>query len=133
MNIAIGFGSTETNFETALERQLSDFLDEHVAPMCPDYFTDEGIEAARVYLDVRATELQARNKVNDKLPRGEAPARYSNIYPYVLGDASYIVAIVGFGHISRDHAMSPDGWAYLGTERVLKFSHRDLKKTAAER
>jgi hypothetical protein len=39
------------------------------------------------------------------------------------------LAVVKFMHVNRRHALSPDGWALMQSERIFKVRHMDLPRT----
>lgn len=47
------------------------------------------------------------------------PDRYTYYFASVVSDASHLVFIITFHHINRRHALSPDGWGMMRTERVF--------------
>jgi len=89
MNIILGFGSTEREEQQKVKEAL-------VAGW------REGIPARDV-LDRWNTQADRY----DKMPRGQAPSRYTRIYFFEHEGT------LRFHHVNRDHAFSPDGWALL--------------------
>ncbi len=85
MNIAIGFGSTEEQAEQSIKNDLAEI----------------GLEATKEKWNKQAD-------INDKLPKEEAPERYTRFW--------YYDNTIKYHHINRRHALSPDGWALLQTE-----------------
>lgn len=126
MNIMVGFGSTEQAFEESEEQEFEDFVSQTARDIAPDYFTKEFHQAVNGWLNERAKAFKAASEVHDKAEN--PPSRYSYYYPYLLDDASFAVAIVKFMHVNRRHALSPDGWALMQTERVFKVRHSDIDR-----
>jgi len=125
----IGFGSTETHVEEALESAFTEYVKHRYAthPVC--CFTDEFIKDAEGWLDDKGEQSRAIAKTYDEHP--DHPDRYSYFYPHVTSSASAIVALVTFHHINRRHGLSPDGWALMKTERTIIIWERDCPRKAA--
>ena len=47
------------------------------------------------------------------------PDRYTYYFASAASDASHLVFIITFHHINRRHALSPDGWGMMRTERIF--------------
>ncbi|KKM76731.1 hypothetical protein LCGC14_1377120 [marine sediment metagenome] len=95
MSIMIGFGSTE-------ERVEEEVLDRIRRGDSPKDIEKEYNETA---------------DINDKLDRSKAKDRYSRITIFDWGCHHLEVS---FHHVNRQHALSPDGWAGMLTERLVK-------------
>lgn len=120
MNIILGFGSTEKEFEKQERKFVEDFINEHKKiedGWC--VFPDEMIEVLRKTLKERRNEY---HKLRDSYKEAkEYPDRYSSYYETVLGDLHNIVVVFEFSHINRKHTLSPDGWGLLCSEQVYLF------------
>ena len=131
MNITFGFGSTETNFENAEIKAFREFCLIEYRRMECDYITGDLFKSCRAWLIMRAKELT--DKRDGFKDAAEYPPRYSAYSPTVLHDASHIVAIFRFAHVSRHHAFSPDGWALMSTEVcIVALDAIDVRSTAPE-
>jgi hypothetical protein len=130
MNMMIGFGSTEEAFEAAEEKAFEEFVADCAREHCPDYFTKEFHEIVSAWLADRAQAFKTVAEAHDKAEN--APSRYSYYYPYLMDDANYALAVVKFMHVNRRHALSPDGWALMQSERIFKVRHMDLPRTPQE-
>lgn len=120
MNIAIGFGSTETAFEEQERQFVQDFVNEHkdeIDGWCT--FSDEMVAELKKVLKERRDEY---HKIRDEYRTAETyPDRYSSYYETVLSDLHNIVVIFDFSHINRRHVMSTDGWGLLCTTETYLF------------
>lgn len=130
MNIAIGFGSTEQAFESAEEKAFEDFVTRSASEQRLDYFTKEFHGLVSGWLEDRARAFKSVSEAHDKAQ--SPPPRYSYYYPYLLDDANYMIAVVKFMHINRRHALSPDGWGLMQTERIFKVKHSDIPRCPQE-
>lgn len=117
MNIAIGFGITETEFERAEGEAFVNFVTEAYSKQTCGYFSSEFTKKVRDWVDDRASKYRAAAKANDK--SANAPDRYSYYFGDVAESASNLVLVATFMHINRRHALSPDGWALLKNVRTF--------------
>ena len=92
MTIVLGFGSTEEQERSRIK--------EHLATKGE---TKEWNDRADKY---------------DKMPKDEAPERYTRFYIY---DES-----IKFHHINRRHPFSPDGWALMVIEEPFGVKENNL-------
>lgn len=131
MTIVLGFGVTETDFEASEQAAFEQAVTELYQESGEMFFTQETISKAAKWLKKRSDEYRAKD-AEYKIAT-DFPDRYSYFYPHVLGDASHVVAVMTFHHINRRHAMSPDGWALLSTQRCfcVRGSDLDVLKVAA--
>ena len=116
MSMAVGFGSTEQEFEDAEIYAFKEHCRAEYLRRGLSYIDDEMAEAVEEWVRERA--MRHRERYDGYRNSDEFPPRYSSYYVSVLNDASHIVAIYRFSHINRRHALSPDGWAMMNTERV---------------
>jgi len=116
----VGFGSTEADFEAAEESAFREKFRDACASNNAGYVTDELVMEMRQWVALRASLL--RKAADDYKSAEEYPDRYSSYRVTVLNDANHIVAIMRFTHINRRHAMSPDGWGAMWTNRCF-FVH----------
>ncbi len=114
MNLMIGFGRTEEDFEQAEITAFKEFAEDrlHGEP----YVTPEALKEITDWAENRGKEF--REKSDAYREADKFPSRYSYFYPHVMSSASYVAVILKFSHINRRHAMSPDGWAMLSSERA---------------
>jgi hypothetical protein len=125
----IGFGSTETKVEEALEREFLDYATEQYRDSGADYFNDEFREELAQWANSRS---EASRSVADSYRNAERfPDRYSSYWVRVVGDASSIIFIVTFHHTNRRHALSPDGWAMMRTEKLIHLNGLDIRTKKA--
>ncbi|HBY57573.1 MAG: hypothetical protein XE08_0832 [Parcubacteria bacterium 32_520] len=120
MNIILGFGKTEKDFEKQEMDFVNDYLEEHRPQI--GYFNDEYIGKLKKEIEKREKyykELDEKYQ-NDK----NYPERYSYFNFTILNDIRNIVIIFDFWHTNRNHPFSPDGWALLRQKRIL--FHFDL-------
>ena len=123
MNIVLGFGSTETDFEEQERQFVEDYLEENKIKNteCDWHnFSDECIEGLEKALKERDEEYKRLDK--EYKTAEKYPNRYSFYYYTILHDANYVSVIFKFCHTNRQHALSPDGWAAMWTERCWHFS-----------
>lgn len=128
MNIILGFGSTEEKFE----QEEFDFINGFIADKANFFsdnsnfiFTDEIVNELKIALDERKRELDAlRDKYKEAT---EYPDRYSTYYFNIVNDIHDLCVVFKFSHINRRHAMSPDGWALLGTKKVFHANAWDFR------
>ena len=116
MSLTIGFGSTEQDFEEAEIEAFKEHCRTEYLRRGVSYISDEMAGAVEEWVRERATKLLER--YDGYRNSDDYPSRYSIYYISVLTDASHVVAIYRFSHINRRHALSPDGWAIMNTERV---------------
>jgi hypothetical protein len=123
MNIVLGFGSTETEFEEQERKFVEDYLEanKHKEEDTTDWYTfkDECVEGLKKALKERSDEY--RRQSDEYKTATDYPERYSYYYFTILHNWSYVAVIFKFGHINRRHALSPDGWAAMWTEPVFVF------------
>lgn len=132
MAFAIGFGSIEQDFERAEEEAISEYAARRYAELNLDYFTDEFVDDVSKWLNDRAKAYQDTSAVYKS--SSDFPDRYSYYWSSVVADASHLVAILSVHHINRRHAMSPDGWALMQTEKLVHLKALvldDLKRRDA--
>ena len=129
MNIVLGFGSTEQDFEAEEERAIRDYIERRYNEAGLNYFTDTFVESVRAWLKERAAALRAKEA--EYKDAAEYPTRYSYYWPVVVADASYIVVILRIHHINRRHAMSPDGWALMLTKPMFLIESIEIKDASA--
>ena len=128
MNIALGFGSTEQNFEISEEKAIRDYVAERFAASDDSYFSDAFVNEIRAWLNDRANELHEAAARYRGAP--EFPDRYSRYWPSVVADASHIVIILSVHHVNRRHALSPDGWALLQRKPIFLIEALELERAA---
>lgn len=95
MGIVLGFGSTEAQKEKLIRKEVLKAL----------LFNDDVQSVAKKW--------KSQAEIYDKMPREEAPERYTYFYFYDNA--------IHFHHINRRHPFSPDGWALLCVEMPIKF------------
>lgn len=117
MSFIIGFGSTEKSLEDKIEQQITDWVFEQYSNSDAVYFSGDFANKVAKYIDKMACE--SRKLAEQYKSDSDYPSRYSSFYHTVLHDASYMAIIIRFSHINRRHAMSPDGWALMQTQRVF--------------
>lgn len=136
MSFVLGFGSTEEAFEKTEQEAFKGFVESAYVERGLEYFTDEFVGDVARWINRRSADFQRQAKANDSKVIGSddpPPSRYGYYHAHVVADASYIVAILKFSHINRRHALSPDGWAFLQTERLVSISSVDLDMRNRER
>ena len=124
MNIALGFGSTETAFEESEIAAFKHHLEEKYPGWGRSHITDAFVEYMERWLAARAKGYQ--DKSDEFRKAAEFPDRYSYYHSHIAHSASCIVAIFMFTHINRRHALSPDGWATLQTQQTYHAFSYDL-------
>lgn len=128
MSIAIGFGSTEQEFEEAERKAFEEYVSRRYLEMECRYITDELVEDVAKWLKERADgyhDKAAQYKASD-----EYPARYSYYWPHLIWGATDIIARISFHHINRRHALSPDGWGLMVTKRLFDIQSLDIEYKA---
>jgi hypothetical protein len=126
MNMMIGFGSTEQDFEAAEKAAIIEYVEKEYRDQELGYFTDEFCKQVSDWLSKRAKSHRDDAEHNRTAP--DYPIRYSRYWSHVVSDASYIVPILRFHHINRKHALSPDGWGMMATEMVFSICSVDLPR-----
>lgn len=119
MNIALGFGSNEEDFERQEFSFVEDFIKSNLQKdeIGIYFFTDSFVNELKEELKKR--ELYYRKKDEEYDTSKDYPDRYSTYYSNVLWDGCDLCVIFRFSHINRRHSMSPDGWALLCTSKVF--------------
>ncbi len=127
MNIALGFGQTETDYEDNLGREFEQFVKSEFDEVCKAHsfamVYDHNAKRIREWLTSKAGESRSMADQFDESDK--PPARYSSFHATLTDSASDVVAIVDFTHINRKHALSPDGWGLLQTKRLFHVSSTD--------
>lgn len=117
MNIVLGFGVTEKQFEENLEDFLLDYVTKEYSASKQVYFENEFV--ARVETWAKNLALNSQEKAREYKTSADYPDRYTSYWISVVSSASYIVFIVTFHHVNRRHAMSPDGWGIMATKKAF--------------
>lgn len=121
MNIILGFGLTEEQFETGEQEWVQSLVNEYIAKDTDSSwhnFSDEFITELESKIKERSAEYKRLDK--EYHDAENYPTRYSSYYATVLHDLHNIAVIMKFTHINRRHALSPDGWgAMYGTKVFL--------------
>jgi len=131
MNIILGFGDTEKRFEEKLENIIRDYVAEQYSAGDYCYFTDSFRDEMVTWMNSLS---HGSRSLGDEYKHAEKyPDRYTYYFASVVSDASHIVFIIKFHHINRRHAMSPDGWACMVSERIfcVDTQEAERKKKAA--
>jgi len=121
MNIILGFGKTERNFEQQEFSFVEEFIKEKVKEFVGDKykfkFSDDFVKELNEKLKERKEHY---DKLRDEYETAtEYPDRYTTYHFTVLTDTySSLCVVFRFSHINRKHALSPDGWALMETKRV---------------
>lgn len=125
MNIILGFGSTEKEFE----KQELDFVREFVAEKAKGdddfHFSDYSVDELGTAIDARAEEYARLDK--SYKDAADFPGRYSMFRFTVLHDLFNVCVIFDFWHTNRKHPMSKDGWALLRSKEVLHLDAWDYR------
>lgn len=130
MNFVLGFGDTEKRHEANLEEAIRLHVVEQYALRDDQYFTDAFAKEVEAWVKDMAAKGQA---AADEYKEAEKfPDRYSRFWVSVLHDTSHIVCILSIHHINRRHAMSPDGWAMMQTERLIHMDVHEAEKMKRE-
>lgn len=117
MNIILGFGSTEKSFEEKLESVIKDYVTEQYSAGDYCYFADSFRDSIAKWMD--SLSKGSRNLGDEYRHAEKYPDRYTYYYASVVSDCSHIVFIIKFHHINRRHALSPDGWGLMTSERIF--------------
>jgi hypothetical protein len=125
MNVAIGFGSNEENFEQLQYDMIDELLKEYRKNLVDDFFFfDENVLSDLKFMleqnKIKYDELYEKYK-----NESEFPERYSYFTYRILNNYLDLCVIMQFGHINRKHPFSPDGWALLKTKKVYHFHSSD--------
>ena len=123
MAFAIGFGSTEQQFEQDEEDAIRAFIVERANEKRTEYFTGAFIAEVNEWVKARSTDLKAQDACYRSAV--DFPDRYGSYYATVLGDPSHLVVILSFIHTNRRHALSPDGWACMTNKRIFYVDYFD--------
>lgn len=122
----IGFGSKEEAFERAEEAAFRQYVEDNFPYDDADYFTEEFGDEVRAWIRKRADDYQG--KAAAYKDSATFPERYSAYWAHLVHDGSYMVAVVSFMHYNRRHALSPDGWAVMQTEKCFHVKSWDFRK-----
>jgi len=130
MNIILGFGKTETDFE----QQEFDFVEKFIEGRIKTrekpkqdmgfWFDDDFVKELVVELSKRKSFYDKEDK-KFKAAKNY-PDRYSTFSFDVLHNVSNLCVVFKFGHTNRRHPFSPDGWAYLVTKKVYYADRWDF-------
>jgi len=120
MDIALGFGKTETDFEEQEIKFVEDFLAENFltsSKASSDFLFDNVLIKK---LDKKLSKRAAYYRVlSEKYKTAIVyPDRYSTYYFDILSDAVNLCIVFKFSHTNRKHPLSPDGWALLQTKKA---------------
>lgn len=120
MNIILGFGSTEQEFEQQEKNFVYDFLKEKSAKVNRwDFiFSDEVVAELKNELEKRYNHYMS---LNEKYDTGEKPERYSYFYYDILWNVCKLVVVFDFSHINTRHPLSPDGMAMMQNKGVCGY------------
>lgn len=126
MNIILGFGKTEEDFESQEIGFVQEFIknkrDTHGGKYS-FYVTDDiVIELSKAIGDRKKHYDELNKEYKDS---SQYPERYSTFYFTVLDDAGNVVVIFTFHHINRRHPMSPDGWGLMISKRICHININD--------
>lgn len=113
----IGFGSAEVGVENSLEKEIQAHVKFKYAGAALDYYTEDFTKEMDGW--IREMAVASRERAESYKNAETFPDRYSSYYACVVGDANYLCFIIKFSHTNRRHALSPDGWALLETERTF--------------
>lgn len=128
MSIILGFGKTEQQVEAELESRIFNHIAFEYAEQKLDYFTDEFKAEMCAWIDKQG--IMSREQGDEYKASKEPPERYTYFYPRLIGDASYLVAIVKFHHINRRHPYSPDGWALMMNTKLFLIDNWEVQNLA---
>lgn len=128
----IGFGKTETEFEEAEERAIKAFAQDLYSYEAESYVGDEFAEKVLTWCQERGSALKQKAEEYKTAPT--FPERYSTYWARATVGSSDLVIILSFLHYNRRHALSPDGWAVMSTQRLVHLSTIDggLERKKAE-
>ena len=121
MNVVLGFGRTEHEFEEQEFKFVEQFLIEKANSFVGDKINFDFSDELILELEQKLKERESHFKQLDEEYKTskEYPNRYSTYFFNVLTDKySDLCVVFKFSHISRNHTMSPDGWALLTTKKV---------------
>jgi hypothetical protein len=130
MNVILGFGKTEEDFENQEFEFVENFIRERADNFVGDKydfnFDDELIKELTDKLKERKEHY---DKLRDKYKEAtEYPDRYTTYYFSVLTDKfANLCVVFHFSHINRRHALSPDGWAMIGVKKVYYADAWDFR------
>jgi len=121
MNIILGFGKTETDFEQQEFNFVEEFLNTKAKEFVGDKYDFNFSEELVKELGEKLKERENHYRELDKQYKTatEYPDRYSIYYYSILTDTyANLCVVFKFSHINRRHALSSDGWALLSTNKV---------------
>jgi hypothetical protein len=124
MDFVLGFGSTESQFQTNLEAEIRNRIVERFQFIDSYYFDDSFISEIANWCKSLSEKSKLVADSYEKSP--DFPERYSSFYSHTIGDCNYIVVILDIAHINRHHPFSPDGWAMLTVEKTVCVRCVDL-------
>jgi len=127
MGFAIGFGSTERDFEEAERRAFEEYVSNRYNDLGCEYITDELAKDVADWLKRRQQRFS--DDADGYKHAINFPDRYSYFFARVIHGASDIIALYEFMHINRRHALSPDGWALLQNRRLFDMQSYDIRKS----
>ncbi len=131
MNIVLGFGKTETDFEEQEFAFVEEFIKEKannfVGDNCEFDFSSDLVAELNQKLKERKSFYDKADE--DYKMATEHPDRYSTYYFDTLTDTfANLCVVFKFSHINRRHALSPDGWALMKTKKVYYADIWDFRK-----
>lgn len=125
MNLILGFGKNEEDFEEGERKFVDEFLREKMKGLTEmdKIFSDDIVAELKETLKLRAEEYKRLDKsYKDAI---DYPERYSTYSFNILNDVCEMAIIFRFIHTNRRHPMSPDGWACIREKKVFAFYYDD--------
>ena len=130
MNIILGFGKTETDFEN----QEFDFVEQFIQKKSDAFVGDKyNFKFDEELVKELTKEIEERQEYFVELDKKyknakDFPDRYSTYSFDILSDGySNLCVVFKFMHTNRRHPMSPDGWALLQSKKVYYADAWDFR------
>jgi uncharacterized protein YaaQ len=125
VNIVLGFGKTEEDFEQQELDFVGRWLQDHSETTSPVSIDSQLVDGLKDALRARADNYQ---KLQEQYKDAtEHPDRYSYYWFTVLNGSSDICVVFKFHHVNRSHPLSPDGWGLMTSKRVFHADAWDMK------
>lgn len=130
MNFVLGFGDTEKRYEEKLEESIRSLVIEQYSATDLVYFTDQFVDDVTAL--VQAMSSDSQKTAESYRGASEHPDRYSYFWVSVVASASHLVFILKIHHVNRRHALSPDGWGMMKTERLFYVDPQEAESLGKE-
>jgi hypothetical protein len=117
----IGFGKTEKEAEKKIANEIWE--------KCQN-LSEKNAQNIKNVIDKIKEKYKKEGKETDEQPKETRRERYTTFYYYLMEYHSSLFYVdISFCHTNTKHPFSPDGYAGLFTNAILKINFRDGKYT----